>query len=216
MKPTLNLLVDLDGTLTDPREGITRSIAHALQSLGHEPPPEEELLFAIGPPLRGSFAHLLRTDDHATIEQAMKYYRDRFGTVGLLENQVYPGIPEMLQALRESGARLFLATAKPHVYATQILDHFKLSAYFEFVYGSELDGTRQHKAALLKHLLEIEQIDPACTTMIGDRIHDFDAARANGCDSLGVGWGYGSATELAAARQQCNSPAQVISTLLNR
>ena len=143
------VLFDLDGTLTDPREGIIRCIAYALERMAREPPDVTDLLFAIGPPLRTSFAKLLETDDPRAIELAVKHYRERFSTVGLFENTVYPGIPETLAELKTADCKLLLATAKPHVYAHRILEHFNLRAPFDAVYGSELDGTRQHKADLL-------------------------------------------------------------------
>jgi phosphoglycolate phosphatase len=216
LKNARNLLIDLDGTLTDPREGITRCIAHALWEMGQTPPPDEALLFAIGPPLRDSFATLLDTRDATRIEQAMKHYRDRFATVGLFENEVYPGIPEMLHGLDASGLRLFVATAKPHVYAKQILAHFNLSEPFEAIYGPELDGTRQNKTELLKHLIALERLDPACTMMIGDRIHDIEAAHANGCRSIGIAWGYGSAEELATADYRFDTPSALAGAFLAR
>ena len=155
------VLLDLDGTLTDPKEGITRSIRHALGRMARPAPDTADLLFAIGPPLRDSFATLMQTDDPRAIEMAMTFYRERFATVGLFENRVYEGIPEMLAALKNVGCKILLATAKPHVYARQILEHFNLLAPFDSIYGSELDGTRQHKTDLLAYLLDREKIDPA-------------------------------------------------------
>jgi phosphoglycolate phosphatase len=209
------ILFDLDGTLTDPKEGITRCINYALERMAREPLDTNQLLFAIGPPLRTSFARLLETDDPRAIELAMKYYRERFATVGLLENYVYSGITEMLATLKSRGCRMLLATAKPHVYAHRILEHFNLLAPFDGVYGSELDGTRQHKSELLVYLLEREQIDPACrlTVMVGDRAHDIDAAHANGCRAMGVLWGYGSTSELAHAEMTCEFPTDIAKVL---
>jgi phosphoglycolate phosphatase len=212
------VLFDLDGTLTDPKEGITRCINYALERMAREPLDTNELLFAIGPPLRASFARLVETDDPRAIELAMKYYRERFTTVGLLENHVYYGIPEVLATLKTSGCRMLLATAKPHVYAQRILAHFNLLAPFDGVYGSELDGTRQHKGELLVYLLEREQIDPAhrLTIMVGDRSHDIEAAHANGCGAMGVLWGYGSALELAHADMTCEFPMDIAMVLAKR
>jgi phosphoglycolate phosphatase len=206
-------LLDLDGTLTDPKPGITRCIAHALERMGRASPPSEELLFAIGPPLRNSFAQLLGTQDTNAIERAMVLYRERFATVGLFENEVYAGVPEMLSALQASGYRIFLATAKPHVYAARILQHFNLHLPFSGQYGSELDGTRQDKRDLLAYLLSREQLNADACVMIGDRSHDIHAARANRCASIGVTWGYGSAEELAGADYRCDAPAQLLSAI---
>ncbi len=153
------LLFDLDGTLTDPREGITRSIAYALERMGMAAPPLDTLHFAIGPPLRASFARLLSTDAPEAIERAVAHYRERFADVGLYENRPYAGIAEALAALRDSGARLFVATSKPQVYARRIVEHFGLHAHFLDVHGCELDGTREDKRDLLAHLLPHHEVD---------------------------------------------------------
>jgi phosphoglycolate phosphatase len=208
-----NVLLDLDGTLTDPALGITNCIAYALTRLDVAPPPASELHFAIGPPLRASFATLLKTSDVALIEQAMVLYRERFVDTGLFENTLYDGVPEMLATLKALNHHLLLATAKPHVYATRILAHFGILAPFDAVYGSELDGVRQHKGDLLAYLLEREGIDSSSAVMIGDRHHDIDAARANGCHAIGVTYGYGSAGELAHADRLCDSPAHIAGTI---
>ena len=195
--PVRNLLFDLDGTLTDPAVGIIASTGHALAGFGIAPP--ADLRWVIGPPLRGSFARLLGSDDPDTIERAMTLYRERFGTVGLFENEVYPGIPELLAAQQQAGRRLFVCTSKPHVYARRIVEHFGLLPYFEAVYGAELDGRRSAKAELVAYLLTQEQLVAAETVMVGDRHHDIDGARANGLRSIAVGYGYGASEELAAA-----------------
>jgi phosphoglycolate phosphatase len=212
------ILFDLDGTLTDPQAGITRCIRYALEQMAREPPEASDLLFAIGPPLRTSFVKLLGADDPAAIELAMTHYRQRFATVGLFENSVYAGIPAMLAELKTRGHTLLLATAKPHDYAQRILEHFSLRTHFDGVYGSELDGTRQHKSDLLEYLLKHEQIDPAhrLTVMVGDRSHDIEAAQANGCRSIGVSWGYGSASELASADMICESPKDLAKLLADQ
>ena len=205
------VLFDLDGTLTDPKEGITRSIAYALERMARVVPDIDALRFAIGPPLRDSFATLLDTSDAQAIELAMLHYRERFSSIGLFENAVYPGIPETLSAIKSAGCKIVLATAKPHIYAKRILEHFELSAAFDAVYGCELDGTRQHKTDLIAYLLKHEQIDPAerPTVMIGDRVHDIAAAHANGCQAIGVTWGYGSASELRDANLIAHQPADL-------
>jgi phosphoglycolate phosphatase len=204
-----NVLFDLDGTLTDPALGITNCIAHALARLDVAVPPSRDLHFAIGPPLRGTFATLLASKDATRIERAMGFYRERFADVGLFENSVYVGVPEMLVTLKTKKYRLLLATAKPHVYATRILAHFGLLAPFDAVYGSELDGTRQHKDELLAYLCARENISAQSTVMIGDRHHDIDAARANNCRAIGVTYGYGSAEELVDADLLCDSPRRI-------
>ena len=144
---------DLDGTLTDPKPGITRSIQYALQRLDHPTiPTEDELTWCIGPPLRASFVRLLGAETSADL--AVAYYRERFSDVGLYENGVYDGIGDVLTSLCASGHRLFVATSKPHVFAERIIDHFGLRDHFERVFGSELDGTRVDKSHLLEYALK--------------------------------------------------------------
>jgi len=148
---------DLDGTLTDPKPGITRSIQYALGKFGGAIPREDELTWCIGPPLRASLKRLLGTDDLA--EQALLLYRERFSDIGIFENEIYPGIEETLSALTGSDRRLFVATSKPSVYAERIIDHFKLRVYFERVFGAELDGRRSDKTELLGYALETTRVD---------------------------------------------------------
>ena len=195
----MNLLFDLDGTLTDPFPGITKSILYALDMLGGQLPPGESLGWCIGPPLKESFAKLLNSDDSALAEKALAFYRRRFGTVGLFENRVYDGIPQALEALKENGHRLYVATSKPGVFARRIIDHFGLNRYFNGIYGSELDGTRNDKNALISHILQRESIDRSQALMIGDREYDIIGAKQNGVSGVGVLWGYGTQDELEAA-----------------
>ncbi|NJD86862.1 MAG: HAD family hydrolase, partial [Betaproteobacteria bacterium] len=164
-----SILFDLDGTLTDPREGITKCIAHALERMGVEPPPLDELTFAIGPPLRDSLAKLLGTQSREAVERALAHYRERFADVGLYENAPYDGIDATLVALRRAGHPLYVATSKPRVYAERIVAHFDLHVHFEAVHGCELDGTREDKRDLLAHLFPSHGIDPARAEMVGDR-----------------------------------------------
>lgn len=196
----MNILFDLDGTLTDPRDGIVRCIQYALERLGLESRSEAELLHFIGPPLRESFSELLNTTDEVALTHAVNVYRERYSTIGLLENQLYAGIPEALSALRERGDTLFVATSKPGLYAQQILEHFALAGYFRSIWGCELDGTRADKGNLIAHLLEQEKLTPAETVMVGDRSHDAVGARANGILPVGVLWGYGDEQELITAQ----------------
>ena len=202
---------DLDGTLTDPKPGITRSIQYALQRLDHPTmPTEDELTWCIGPPLRASFVRLLGGEDSA--DRAVSLYRERFSEIGLYENAVYDGISEVLTTLSQSGQRLFVATSKPHVFATRIVEHFGLRHHFEHVFGSELDGTRVDKSDLLAYALKVAAVDPVKTLMIGDRSHDMIGARNNGMGAVGVLYGYGSREELvgAGASQVCATPAEVL------
>ena len=202
---------DLDGTLTDPKPGITRSIQYALQRLDHPTmPTEDDLTWCIGPPLRASFVRLLGAETSADL--AVSYYRERFSDVGLYENGVYDGIGDVLTALRASGHRLFVATSKPHVFAERIIDHFGLRDHFERVFGSELDGTRVDKSHLLEYALKQNSVDPAKTLMIGDRSHDMVGAKNNGMKGIGVLYGYGSRDELlqAGAQHVCATPGAIL------
>jgi phosphoglycolate phosphatase len=204
------IFFDLDGTLTDPKPGITRSIQYALQKLDHPTiPTEDELTWCIGPPLRASFVRLLGAEEHA--DRAVSLYRERFSDIGLFENRVYDGIREVLTTLSRSGRRLFVATSKPHVFATRIVEHFDLRAHFEYVFGSELDGTRVDKSHLLEYVLKKAAVDPAKTLMIGDRSHDMVGAKNNGMRAIGVLYGYGSREELlgAGASQVCATPQAI-------
>ncbi len=202
------ILFDLDGTLTDPREGITRSIAYALERMGHAPPPLDELTFAIGPPMRRSLARLMGNDSSADVERALAFYRERFADVGLFENAVYDGIAETLGALGVAGATLFVATSKPQVYAERIVRHFALDTHFAAIHGCELDGTREDKRELLAHLLPRHGVTPGDAAMIGDHSNDMVAARHHGLRAIGVLWGYGTRDELveAGAQSLCDSP----------
>ncbi len=207
----MNVLLDLDGTLTDPFDGITRSIAHALDALGERCPPQASLGWCIGPPLAESFRTLLATDDASRVERAIVAYRERFAEVGLFENALYPAIPRALAALAGAGCTLYVATSKPHLYARRIVAHFGLEPWFHAVHGAELDGTRAAKRALIAHVLEIESLEPDRCVMVGDRSHDVVGARANGVRALGAAWGYGSREELrqAGAEAICEDPSEL-------
>ena len=191
------LFFDLDGTLTDPKPGITGSIQYALEKLDRPVPSQDELAWCIGPPLRASFVALLGGEELA--DRAVALYRERFGEVGLFENSLYPDIPAVLAALSRSPRRLFVATSKPHVFASRIIEHFGLAGYFEHIFGSELDGSRVDKADLLAYALTQSGVDPSQALMIGDRSHDVAGARANGIDAVGVTYGYGTEAELIEA-----------------
>ncbi len=209
----MNVFLDLDGTLSDPLEGIARSVAYALERLGHVCPPPEDLGWLIGPPLLGSFERLGVADPH----EALALYRERYQGLGLFENSLYSGMNESLSCLRKQGCRLFLATAKPIVYARRITAHFGLSDFFEQEFGPGLDGSLNDKADLLAHALRTSGADPARSVMVGDRLHDYRAAKANGMKSLAVSWGYGGPDEAALADAVCHHvsdlPSEVIGLL---
>jgi len=198
MKPT-HLFFDLDGTLTDSRPGIVTSMRHALTAMGIEVPSDEALSRFIGPPTQDSFRELLKSNDRELNTRAIAVYRQRYASLGLYENSVYPGVLDGLCALRETGMRLLVVTSKPEVYANRIIDHFELRPYFDRVYGSELTGERADKGELIAHVLKSEDLSKSQAWMIGDRIHDIIGAMKNGLRSAGVLWGYGSREELSHA-----------------
>lgn len=206
-----NVLMDLDGTLTDPFQGIATCIQYAMSSLGLESPSEDDLRRAIGPPLRQTFGDLLATGEASRIEEALRLYRVRYSVTGLLENRVYPGLAEMLGNLNTVGCRLFVATSKPSVYAQKIVDHFELTKYFVAVYGSDFDGRLENKADLIRYLLDSEHLGNRDTVMVGDRSHDMLGAKAHDLCAIGVTWGYGSRKELedAGADVICSNPTEV-------
>jgi phosphoglycolate phosphatase len=209
------LLFDLDGTLTDPRQGIIGCLKYALQHLGRSCPPDEVLVSFIGPPLRGTFSVLLESADTALIEDALTLYRQRFADAGMYENRIYEGVPEMLERVRLMTTALFVATGKPAVYAERIVKYFGLASHFAGVYGPRLDGQLENKTDLLAHLLATERLPAAGAIMVGDRAADIIAAKVNGVHSIGVLWGYGSEAELraAGADQLCLSPWELTSCL---
>jgi phosphoglycolate phosphatase len=201
---------DLDGTLTDPKPGITRSIQYALERLSCPVPSEDELIWCIGPPLHASLKKLTGSD--ALADEALLLYRERFGDIGLFENEVFPGIEDTLSALAKSGRRMFIATSKPAIYAERIVEHFGLKPYFERVFGSELDGTRTDKTDLLRYALEVARVDPDQAIMVGDRGHDMVGARNNAMTAIGVLYGYGSRDELvgAGAHRICETHPELV------
>ena len=195
MKTKKNLLFDLDGTLTDPKEGITKSIQYALSFFDVHVEDLDSLCRFIGPPLAPAFREVYGFSEE-TAEAALAKYRERFGTVGLFENELYSGIPEVLSALQKAGYRLFLATSKPTVYATQILDHFGLSSYFEFVGGAEIGGPRIHKPDVIEYVLAENHLKREETVMIGDRKYDMEGGKGANLATVGVLYGYGDREEL--------------------
>ena len=213
----MNVLFDLDGTLTDPREGIVACLKYALLGLGHNCPSDLDLARFIGPPLQEGFAVLLHSTDPKQINAAVELYRQRFSSKGMLENSVYPGIHSALTTLQARGALLFVTTSKPRVFAERIVEHFGLKEYFYAIYGSELDGTRSNKVDLVAHVLKAESLSPHSTAMVGDRAHDIVGAKAHGVFPIGVLWGYGSYDELVAAGATtlCEQPEMLAKILLS-
>ncbi len=196
------IVFDLDGTLIDPFDGITRSIRYALAEMGLPAPPADELAWCIGPPLFDSFTTLLGGEASASrsdVEEAIRLYRVRFAQVGIFECELYDGIPGMLADLTHQGFGLFVATSKPHVYAGPIVEHLEIAPWFRGVYGAELDGTRRDKGDLLAYLLDEEQLSAERVVMVGDRDNDVKGARQVGIRSIGVTYGYALPGELETA-----------------
>jgi len=190
------VLFDLDGTLTDPFEGITRSAAYAFERIGRPTPDDDALRAWIGPPLRDSFrAHL---GDEALAAAAVAFYRERYGTIGMYENVLYPGVIELLENLRAAGTRLFVATSKIRGPAEGILAHFGLLHFFEAVAAPEPSDTA-HKAEVIAGLLPVLGADRARAVMVGDTTFDILGARANDLPCIAVGYGYGPPNLLRAA-----------------
>ncbi len=204
---------DLDGTLTDPFEGITRSVQFALAHCGITVADRAELAPYIGPPLKESFIerHGLSA---AQADEALRQYRVRFSDVGMFENRVYDGVEGMLSALRERGVRLAVATSKPTVFSVKILEHFGLSKYFEEVVGSELNGRRVEKAEVIAEVMARLRVTPDEVWMVGDRCFDVEGAHKNGVRAVGVRYGYAEEDELNTAEKIVDTVAELQAFLL--
>jgi phosphoglycolate phosphatase len=194
-----HLFFDLDGTLTDSREGIVACMRHALEALSVDVPSDDEMARLIGMPLKEALGMLLGTDRMEWVPRSIELYRERFRTKGMYENAVYPGVSEGLPRLVAAGFTLWVVTSKPRIFAERIVEHFELAKYFERVHGSELSGEYANKVDLILHVLRTEKIRPEQAVMIGDRYYDVVGALGNGVAPLGVLWGYGSRNELLEA-----------------
>lgn len=193
------LLFDLDGTLTDPGEGITNSVAHALRRFGIEEPDRTKLYKFIGPPLKDSFMEFYHMPEQQAL-LGIDYYREYFRDKGLFENEVYEDIPALLQKLVDMGKTLIVATSKPEEFSIRIMEHFDLAKYFTVIAGASMDTSRVKKADVIAYALEKAGVtDLTQTVMIGDREHDVFGAKENHLDSIGVLYGYGNREELLAA-----------------
>ncbi|MEE1047193.1 MAG: HAD-IA family hydrolase [Clostridia bacterium] len=192
------ILFDLDGTLTDPFEGITKSFQYALRAYGIEKK-QEELLCVIGPPLIDSFMDFFGFDEKTGMEAVAKY-RERFSVVGWQENKLLYRVPEMLEALKKEGKIVALATAKPEVFARKIIEKFGISQYFDVVSGATLDGKIGTKTQVMKKALEmLGNPSPDEVVMVGDRDNDVSGAKECGVRCIGVRVGYASEGELEEA-----------------
>jgi len=193
------ILFDLDGTLTNPMEGITKSVQYALRSYGIDVPELKKLIPFIGPPLKDSFMKFYDFPEEQASE-AIGRYREYFTSGGMFENAVYEGIPQLLQSLKDAGKVLYVATSKPEEFSKQILEHFGLAGYFDYVAGASMDERRVKKGDVIRYLMDTVGVsDTDRMVMVGDREHDVLGAKENGIDCVGVLFGYGSREELEQA-----------------
>ena len=193
------ILFDLDGTLTDSGLGITKAVQYALGQMGYEIPPRESLFCFIGPPLHKSFQRFYGMDE-ATSFEAVRQFRVYYNEMGgILENEVYPGIREMLAALRAAGKRLIIATSKPQAAAELVMNHFGLTEWVPEIIGGTDDPRRNTKGKVIAWVLRELGVDPAAAIMVGDREHDIHGAAENGLPAIGITWGYGDRAELEQA-----------------
>ena len=191
------ILFDLDGTISDPKAGITKSVQYALQNMNIFEPDIDKLECFIGPPLQASFAEHYDFDEEET-KKAIDFYRERFKGKGMFENELYEKIPSLLRSLHEHKLSLAVATSKPTVFAEQILQYFNISQFFDMVVGSNLDGTRASKTEIIQYILsKYNNYKLDEFIMIGDRKHDIIGAANTGIDSIAVTYGYGSLEELS-------------------
>ena len=190
---------DLDGTITDSEQGITNSVKYALNKFGIEEKDRTKLCEFIGPPLDVSF-HKFYEFSTEQCWKAIGYFREYYQEKGIFENRVYDGLEEVLKKLINAGVRLVVATSKPEPYARKIIDYFRLTPYFDYVAGMELDGRRKTKAEVIQYALEACKIkDKSSVLMIGDREHDVFGAKTAGIDCLGILYGFGNREELEEA-----------------
>lgn len=193
------ILFDLDGTLTDPEEGITTSVQYALKAFGIDEPDRKKLTPFIGPPLKDSFMNFYGFSEEQA-EEGIAKYREWFAPKGIFQNAVYPGIPQMLQELKESGKVLAVASSKPQVFVEKILEHFAIKDYFSVIVGSELDGTRGRKEEVVEEALrQLGETEKAQTVMVGDRSFDILGGKQYGLVTVGVSFGYAKEGELEEA-----------------
>jgi phosphoglycolate phosphatase len=210
------VLLDLDGTLTDPGAGVERSLRHALAALGREPT-RVDLARAVGPPLHEVLREYLPDAADAAVEEAVRLYRERYARVGLFENAVYPGVAELLEGIRGRGWRALVVTSKLESIAVRVIEHFGLSPSLAGVVGCR-DGEPGRKEDLVARALRREALRRGAAVVVGDRRHDVHGARACGLAAVGVTYGYGTRDELerAGAAWICETPAAVMGALERR
>lgn len=194
------ILFDLDGTLTESGDGITRSVQYALEKIGKPEPDVEKLECFIGPPLKQQFMNYAGIDEETAV-QAVEFYRERYAITGIYENRLYQGVEEMLGELKRKGYRLAVASSKPEFYVMQILDYFRIYEYFDVIVGSEMGGARSKKAEVVEEALRKLDLQDHRdqVIMVGDKEHDVLGAREAGLSCIAVEYGYGTKAELDAA-----------------
>lgn len=198
MKKYETVLFDLDGTLTDPGEGVTNSVAYALEKFGISVSDKRELYRFIGPPLLYSFENFYGFSE-SDAKKALGYYREYYSKTGIFQNAIYDGIKGLLSDLKKSGKKLIVATSKPEHFAKIVLEHFDILKYFDFLGGASLDESRSEKNEVMEYAVKTCNIEVSKAVMIGDRHFDIDGAKLFGMDSIGVLFGYGTREELEEA-----------------
>ena len=204
---------DLDGTLTDSGEGIINCATLALNHFALPVPSRQEMRVFVGPPLDQTFIRYGVPADKT--DEAIRVFRSRYTTVGKFENFPYPGVREMLEALKEQGCRLFVATSKPESLANEVLNHFDLAKYFEKICGATMDGSRSHKADVIRYLLaQVSGVENV--VMVGDTAYDVIGAAEHQIPCIGVSWGYGLIEDMekAGAVGIAHSPEALIQMIL--
>jgi phosphoglycolate phosphatase len=196
---SLAILLDLDGTLSDSRPGIEACFRHTLTQLGHDPDAAGDLTWAVGPPIAVSLRRMLEPFGDDRVDTALTIYRERYSTVGLYDCAVYPGVVAMLDSAKAAGLTMCIATSKRRDFAERVMDYLGLRDYVRGVYGAEPGGGLDRKQDLLAHILTVERLTASACVMLGDRLHDIEAAKANAIRSIGALWGYGGRAELEAA-----------------
>ena len=208
------ILFDLDGTLTDPKEGITKCVQYALKKFGIERECDQLLEF-IGPPLKEQFMKYANLSEEDGVK-AVEYYRERYAPTGIFENKIYDGVIPMLAELKEKGYVLAVATSKPSVFSRQICDKYGISEYITYLSGSELDGRNTDKAQVIKNAMDNLGASKDNTVMVGDRIFDLEGAESNGILSIGVSYGYAKDGEFENGKAAAivSSPMEIAETVI--
>lgn len=207
MKNYKYILLDLDGTICESKEGIINSYVYALDKYNIKIDDYDEMDKVIGPPLSKSFAEFYGFDE-GTVKEAIGYYRKYYGEKGIFENRLYDGIPNLLKNLKETGKKLFVATSKSELYVSKILEHYDILQYFDGVVGSATDGSRIEKEDIIRYILRNMMCDDNLESaiMIGDRKFDIEGAHANNMDSIAVLYGYGTENELSGCNPTFIAP----------